>query len=151
MELFYIVVTVIAILFLIIILTLIGIAMRYQDKNTVFPPLANDCPDFWTIASDGKSCTIPSNGKRNVGKMYNPLDNSILLKSATSDSNGSYSFPMYTPGTNGTNGNLTAAASTIDFSNEAWNAQGKTAICSKKKWAMNWGISWDGVTNYNSC
>jgi hypothetical protein len=148
MELFYIVVTVVAILFLIIILTLIGIAMRYQDKNTIFPPLANDCPDFWTIASDGKSCTIPSKDKRNVGMLYNKVDNSILLKSATSDSNGSYSFPVYTPGTNG---NLTAAASTINFSNEAWNAQGKTAICSKKKWAMNWGISWDGVTNYNSC
>ena len=57
-------------------------------------------------------------------------------------------FPTYTPGTNG---NVASAASTINFADDAWSSQGQTAICAKKKWAVNWGISWDGVTNYNSC
>ena len=151
MELFYIIVTVIAIILLILILTIIGIAMRYQDKNTVFPPVANDCPDFWTIASDGKSCSIPSDGKKNVGKMYDPDTNStnrnIKLKPVTKDNTNTYTFPTYTPGTNG----ITTAASTINFTDDAWSSQGQTAICAKKKWAINWGITWDGVTNYNSC
>jgi hypothetical protein len=153
MELFYIIVTVIAIILLILILTIIGIAMRYQDKNTVFPPVSNDCPDFWTIAADGKSCSIPSDGKKNVGTLYNPLaapnDNrNIKIKSVTKDDSYTYTFPTYTPATNG---NVTAAASTINFKDDTWSSQGQTAICAKKKWAVNWGITWDGVTNYNSC
>ena len=148
MELFYIIVTVIAIILLILILTIIGIAMRYQDKNTVFPPVANDCPDFWTIAADGKSCAIPTKNKKNVGTLYDPLDHSIKLKPVTKDGNYTYTFPTYTPATNG---DSTAAASTINFTDDAWSTQGQTAICAKKKWAINWGITWDGVTNYNSC
>jgi len=144
MELFYIIVTVIAILFLIILLTLIGIAMRHQDKNTVYPPIANDCPDFWIVASDGKGCRIPDDyTKRNVGGLYVPVANTLKISYSPADK-----FPTYTPGTNGGTG---VAASTIDFSNDAWSAQGQTTICAKKKWATNWGISWDGVTNYNSC
>lgn len=146
MGLFYIIVTVIAIIFLILILTIIGVAMRYQDKNTVFPPVANDCPDFWTIASDGKSCTIPVKEKKNVGTLYE--GNSIKIKPVTKDNTYEYTFPTYTPGASG---NLTSAASTINFADDAWSSQGQTAICAKKKWAVNWGISWDGVTNYNSC
>jgi hypothetical protein len=146
MELYYTIVTVIAIIFLILILTIIGVAMRYQDKNTVFPPVANDCPDFWTIASDGKSCAIPVKEKKNVGSLYQ--GDSIKIKPVTKDDTNTYTFPTYTPATNG---NLTSAASTINFADDAWSSQGQTAICAKKKWAVNWGISWDGVTNYNSC
>jgi hypothetical protein len=142
MELFYIIVTVIAIVFLILILTVIGILMRYQNKSTVFPPVANDCPDFWTIASDGTKCKIPGNNQKNVGSLYNP-NNSIKIKSETSSV-----FPIYTPGTNGT---LNFSPNIIDFKNETWSSQGKTAVCAQKQWADNWGITWDGVTNYNSC
>ena len=151
MELFYIIVTVIAIVLLILILTIIGIAMRYQDKNTVFPPVANDCPDFWTVANDGKSCAIPTKDKKNVGTLYDPLaapDNNRNIKLKPLTENNRYTFPTYTPATNG---NSTAAASTINFTDDAWSTQGQTAICAKKKWAINWGITWDGVTNYNSC
>jgi hypothetical protein len=152
MELFYIIVTVIAIILLILILTIIGVAMKYQDKATVFPPVANDCPDFWTISSDGKSCTIPTKDKKNVGTLYKKLDSNdnenIKIKPVTKDDTNTYTFPTYTPGTNGS---LTAAASTINFKDDTWSSQGQTAICAKKKWAVNWGISWDGVTNYNSC
>ena len=146
MELFYIIVTVIAIVFLILILTIIGILMRYQNKSTVFPPVANDCPDFWTIASNGTKCSIPDNDKKNVGTLYNGT--TLKIKTVTKDTADSYAFPVYTPSTNGTS---TAAATTINFKDDAWSAQGKTAVCAQKQWADNWGITWDGVTNYNSC
>ena len=55
MELFYIIVTVIAIVFLILILTIIGILMRYQNKSTshqrvslAFPQL---CVRAWIQAN----------------------------------------------------------------------------------------------------
>ena len=155
MELFHILVISFAIVFLIIILTLIGLAMKYQDKSTVFPPSENKCPDFWTIASDNKSCVIPATGKKNVGTIY--TNGNVDLKPATTIISGNvttpYSFPVYTPGTNATitNNIQTAAASTIDFTIPDWGNQGKTDICAKKQWANNWGISWDGITNYNSC
>jgi hypothetical protein len=153
MELFYIIVTVIAIVFLILILTVIGILMRYQNKSTVFPPVANDCPDFWTIASDGTKCKIPSNDKKNVGSLYNGT--TLKIKTVTKDRADSYAFPVYTPSTNGTSdpstGDQIMAPNIIDFKNETWSSQGKTAVCAQKQWADNWGITWDGVTNYNSC
>ena len=56
MEFFYIIVLSIAVIFLILILTLIGVLMK-QSKKTggTFPPIVNNCPDYWVIASDGKS------------------------------------------------------------------------------------------------
>jgi len=156
MELFYIIVTVIAIVFLILILTVIGILMRYQNKSTVFPPVANDCPDFWTIAEDGTKCKIPTFGQKNVGSLYN-TNNSIKIKNAKKDSAGSYEFPTYLPplpvtnGSTDSNGNQVNAPNTINFKDDFWSSQGKTAVCAQKQWADNWGITWDGVTNYNSC
>jgi hypothetical protein len=162
MELFYILVISFAIIFLIIILTLIGIAMKYQDKATVFPPVANKCPDYWTIADDGKSCKLPGYGKKNVGTLYDA--NTLQIKPATSINTGAenspsstytpYVFPIYTPATNATltpGKRIETPISTIDFTNEAWGNQGKTDICAKKQWADNWGVNWDGITNYNSC
>jgi hypothetical protein len=143
MELFYILVISFAIVFLIIILTLIGLLMKNQDKGTVFPPVANDCPDFWTIGSDNKSCVIPMTGKKNTGTLY---DTAGVMKITTSST--SSAFPTYTPATNG---NVNAAPSTINFSDELWSQQGLSTTCAKKKWAVNWGISWDGITNYNNC
>ena len=157
MELFHILVISFAIVFLIIILTLIGLAMKYQDKSTVFPPSENKCPDFWTVASDDKSCVIPVSNKKNVGTLFSGTD--LQIQPATNIISGSgttatsYSFPVYTPGTDAvvTGNRQTRAASTIDFTIPDWGNQGKTDICAKKQWANNWGISWDGITNYNSC
>jgi hypothetical protein len=155
MELFYIIVTVIAIVFLILILTVIGILMRYQNKSTVFPPVANDCPDFWTIALDGTKCKIPGDTQKNVGSLYDGT--TLKIKTVTNDSAGSYSFPTYipSPATNGTTdpltGNQITAPNTINFKDSFWSSQGKTAVCAQKQWADSWGITWDGITNYNSC
>jgi hypothetical protein len=157
MELFHILVISFAIIFLIIILTIIGILMKYQDKSTVFPPVANKCPDYWTLASDGKSCNLPGSSKKNVGTLYDATALKIkpgtTVKSSATATPTTHAFPVYTPATNsvGSDNVFTDPIQRIDFTNEAWSNQGKTDICAKKQWADNWGISWDGISNYNNC
>ena len=38
----------------------------------------------------------------------------------------------------------------IDFSSNDWGV-GASAICKKKIWASQYGLVWDGITNYNGC
>ena len=168
MEFFYIIVLSIAVIFLILILTLIGILMK-ESKKTVgtFPPIVNNCPDYWVIASDGKSCTIPiktsaTNTQKNAGNLYgNDTELDIKYKTSYKTAspdydpvNAMYSFPTYTPGlkyTQGTSSTSSAVGSIIDFTDEAWSAQGKTSTCAQKQWAQKWGITWDGISNSNTC
>jgi hypothetical protein len=55
MDTFYTVVVLVAVVFLILCLTIIGIMMQYQKGSDVFPPTANTCPDKWTLSGTG--CT----------------------------------------------------------------------------------------------
>jgi len=64
-------------------------------------------------------------------------------------------FVQNTPGLNpvGSTGNP-AGAVMVKFSDPKWSAapySGMTSICAQKKWASQYGINWDGVSNYNSC
>ena len=145
MEFFYMIVLAIAVLFLIIMLTYIGILMRYTDTKVAFPPIENDCPDYWVLASDGKSCTIPTNDQKNAGTLYTS-DDDIADSKADIDitTNDTDSFPTKTPGYDSGNNR-------IDFTNDDWSSQGMTSTCAKKFWANNWKITWDGITNTNTC
>lgn len=161
MEFFYMIVLAIAILFLIIMLTYIGILMRYTDTKVAFPPIENDCPDYWVLASDGKSCTIPLSTEKNAGTLYTSdgVSTSINIKYATTYTENidgvddTYSFPTYTPGLAYTDiSGKQQLGSTIDFTNDAWaGSKGFTSTCAKKYWANNWKITWDGITNTNTC
>ena len=149
MEFFYIIVLSIAVIFLILILTLIGVLMK-QSKKTggTFPPIVNNCPDYWVISTDGKSCTIPIKKDSTTG--YTTEKNAGSLYGTNSDldiidpSGTSVVFPIKTPG-------FVTGGSTIDFTDAAWSAQGKTSTCAQKQWAQKWGITWDGITNNNTC
>ena len=125
METFYLIVLGIAIVVLILILTFVGLLMQTGKKNVVYPPIANTCPDGWTVAADG-SCNIPSNGSLNM----NNKTQAIL--SAT--------FPT-----------VVVSGTTFDPNDAGWISGGKTAICAQKAWATKNNILWDGVSNYNSC
>ena len=173
MEFFYIIVLSIAVIFLILILTLIGILMKESKKKAgTFPPISNNCPDYWVMASDGINCTIPtktiSNGitniEKNAGSLYGTGTGTTLdIKYRTSYNTNSpnydavtenYSFPIYTPGLGISQGSSTTPSSVlpmIDFKHAAWSAQGKTSTCAQKQWAQRWGITWDGITNNNTC
>lgn len=128
MDSFQIIVLVIAVIVLIIILAVIGVTLGKLKNKVVYPPIANQCPDYWRVASDNKSCTIPVQGALNAGKIY--VNNTI-------------NFTAPVPGYN-------RDRNTIDFTDPGW-VLNKSSVCNQKLWAEQYGVVWDGVTNYNSC
>lgn len=136
MDLFYTIVLSIAVLLLILILTYVGLLMKSPTSSTdSFPPTINTCPDYWSVGTDLSSCAIPSYDSKNHGTIYDTTSFS-LLSTFTSNSR--------TPGINTSNNDIV-------FSDPEWTNGGSSAICSKKKWANQWGILWDGISNYNGC
>ena len=137
MEAFYVTVLVIAVVFLIAILTVMGVMMQSQNKSVVYPPTINRCPDYWTEDAAG-TCTIPSaTVRKNQGDYY------VAASGTTSAS----LLPLST-----TSAPYATSGTTFDPSNNLWTtSSGKTAICAKRDWSMRHNIVWDGVSNYNNC
>ena len=131
MDLFYIIVISILIIFLIIVLSYYGIVLQKRVKEIkVYPPQPPSiCPDYWTLNPDGK-CKIPDSSSKNAGAIYGN-NNEVNL-----NTNNTYGY---------TDGGI------IDFNNNGWSSGGTNAVCNKKKWANVNGIVWDGVTNFNGC
>ena len=134
MESFYRIVITVALIALIGSLTYVGMLMKYhKNKNTTYPPVASSCPDFWTVSStDQTKCDIPkpdASGIQNVGSIYSGT--ALQLNSTN------------TPG-------LDTQANNIKFSDATWGV-GSAATCKKQKWANQYGLVWDGISNYNSC
>ena len=50
----------IAVLIFIATLGFIGYSIYTTQYNVDWPPSISDCPDYWSVSSDGKNC-IPSN------------------------------------------------------------------------------------------
>jgi hypothetical protein len=129
MDLFYLIVSGIAVVVLIIVLAIIGVGMRNRGNAGAWPPIESTCPDYWTIDPEDKiSCMIPTNTSRNTGTIYS---GSALSSSFLSD-------PNTTLGLNSSN-------TSINFTNAQY------ATCKKQLWAKKWGIYWDGYSNYNGC
>jgi hypothetical protein len=55
-----------AVLIFIATLVFIGYSIYTSQYNISWPPSIPDCPDYWTVDSDGKNCNIGS---------YNPCGN----------------------------------------------------------------------------
>jgi hypothetical protein len=134
MDSFQIIVLAIATAVLIIILAVLGVGMTNYSKKTPFPPIANNCPDFWQVGADRKTCKIPTMQEKNTGKIYL----------------GGYIPFSATPGTNDYVPGFDVANSTIDFNNPEWILN-RNSVCNKQLWANKYKITWDGVSNYNSC
>lgn len=128
---FHVIVLTVAIVALVLVLTVIGILMSKKTNSIAYPPSYNTCPDYWTVATDGSSCILPTAASSlNVGSMY--TTNGSLVPGIVS-----------TPGYSYDASNNQAL---INFSNSGWSG-----ICSMQSWANNYNIVWDGVSNYNSC
>jgi hypothetical protein len=113
-----------------------GLIMQQMNETTPFPPVINPCPDNWTVK--GNTCVIPTND--NTGKIKESKD--VFLKDTHGISdieNGKSQL-----GTSITN--PLSGTAVIDFNNTEWNKTG-SGICYKKKWANNYLITWDGITN----
>ena len=132
---FYITVLLIAILLLILILTYIGIIINNQGSDSQFPPLANTCPDYWV--TDSSFCYVPKTNEKNTGIIYDEKKKIKLNKKNTFGYNELKSGSNIIP--------------RIDFNAMDWTSTGTSTICAKKQWANNYGIIWDGVSNFNKC
>lgn len=42
----------ISIIILIILLAIIGLVMFYSEKNSIFPPVVSECPDYWNVTKE---------------------------------------------------------------------------------------------------
>ena len=138
MESFYLIVLGIAIVMLILVLTGIGLLMRTQTASSVYPPMANTCPDGWTIGADG-SCNIPASGP-NMGFIIagTPYTDAVIKDSlvASNKKDGPYA---------------SFSANSFSPTDAAWSSNKLSAVCQQKKWANTNNIVWDGISNYNSC
>lgn len=128
MDIFYIVVSSIAIIFLILILTVVGLMMKHHNRVDVYPPFQSQCPDYWSVNADG-TCTAPKFGS------VNALPSSYTYKSG----NGLGDDPTLKPNVivnSASNPNL---PKNFDFS--------VNSLCDNKRWASRNKIEWDGVSN----
>lgn len=133
MEIFYIAVLIIAVFFLIIILTTLGLLMKAKNNAVSFPPSKSTCPDYWEVAYDAAEtnkehpkCKVPTTiNKGNLSP--------TILSGATTKGYDSQ-------------------ASTINFDDAGWaEFPGKTKQCAIHDWAVTNEIVWDGVSNFNGC
>ena len=123
MDQFHYIVLGVATVALILVLTYMGIFLTSSSYNKrVYPPTQNTCPDYWLLDASGR-CIVPTANSANYPQ-------TSFNKLAGYDS----------------------ASGTIDFNNAAWSTTpGLTQRCSLRKWALDNGVTWDGVTNFNQC
>lgn len=126
---FYSIVVLVAVIILVLTLIWLGIQIAKKGEDADFPPHHPTCPDFWE--QNGNECTVPTNKHPNRGGTINPDGSGLAL---TADN---------TPGFN-------EQEMTIDMSSSDWKADGNE-ICKKRTWANEWGLVWDGVSNFNKC
>jgi len=138
---FYGIVVVIASIFLIVCLIIVGILMQNMSVDGNFPPVANPCPDNWTV--QGKNCVVPAyDSKSNVGNLKDTVNHASFIQDTPGITNSTYSGATFTTLQNGT--------SYVDFTNDEWK-KGGSATCKQQKWTNQYGITWDGVSNATGC
>ena len=135
MDKFTLYVFVVTVIFLIIALTITGIILTNNKSTTAYPPIVDNCPDYWYSS-------------------YYDVDSNITESAACKNSQFGCCPDMNTLKTDdvGTNcplskcynvqklGNKTDACYPImDFSNYT--------TCQKQQWAKGCNLTWDGITN----
>lgn len=129
---FYLIVVLIAIIFFVLIVVYLNYNITKTLTTVVYPPVENACPDFWLTDTLGR-CLVPDadTPDGNLGTFLGPTINQKATQA-----------PI-TYGYLNNNNHIK-----IDFNNVGWGTLGSSSVCSKKKWASTYGISWDGVSNY---
>ena len=136
---FYNSVAIVATVFLILLLTAIGITMR-ESKVVNFPPSKNTCPDYWIADTSNPEKVVCTLNDLNMGTIKKDTDGSYLMSASATDKT-----KAYTPG-------YDAATRTVDFADPLWSsAFSASGQCALKQWANKYEISWEGVSNFNQC
>lgn len=153
MDPFYTYVSIGAVLILIVVLIAFGVMMSELHTTDMFPPTYQTCPDMWAIDGSGGCLVPPRSSAKNRG---------LLSTGSTAPfigtSSGDNSLPASANSgatTELINSKLTTTSSySLQLNDSTIMSRLYPAIsdrCSKKKWALNNGVVWDGVTNYNAC
>lgn len=162
MDQFYMYVSIGALVLLIVILTIIGVAMSKMQSNAPFPTVKNTCPDYWDVSSDPNYCGFPVDSTmKNRGTIV--AESGTGIKQADAQNvgmcNGISKFGCsLAPGTTLLDvkpHETTSPFQYIKLNNNStgWGTMypGMSEICAQKQWATLLGVSWDGVSNYNGC
>jgi hypothetical protein len=157
MEDFYFYTCVVALIILLLMLTMVGITISYGNKIKIFPPTQSSCPDYWAA---GKEDDISGNMIKTgtTAENYCKVPKSIETNSGNSEfltNNVPTDWDAIKTGIGGNTASTSNGYFYIQLNNSdaSWNAvyPGMTVRCAKRKWALDNGITWDGVSNYNGC
>ena len=133
MEVFYLIVLIIASVSLVLLLTFFGLMMRNSTNTSIYPPNKNVCPDYWTGDASG-NCFMPE--RRSF------TDKSIVLNTGKKNSS-ILTDKLVAP--------YSIDGKSFSTTNKLWSSKGETTLCAQKNWAVNNNIVWDGISNYNMC
>ena len=164
MKLFHIIIIVVAVA--ILIATTILMYAMFGSKSPLFPPIAANCPDYWSLDANGM-CIIPKDNSNmgniaghqiykyeminqkptysRLSKMYNTIKG-IEEDGIPYNENLGYYTTDFPYGYDETN----PQKNVVDFNHIDWDIYGSGA-CEKQKWANIHNIAWDGISNYNHC
>ena len=122
------------------------IAYNYSGSASLWPSKTNECPDYWTkeITNNGIKCydTLRMTPNDDDGMLFNPVDihgngkywDGIPLNGDEFGTETAYYYRSELDG--GDKG--------IPVNTGQWSTH-----CGKKKWAIDNGIAWNGITNSN--
>lgn len=147
MEWFYIITTVLAIIFLILSLVFVGLMMKKNSKIQVLPVSVSQCPDLWV--SDGSFCKF--DGKNNGSYVLGEEENNKFFKIGNTNTFNDTTNSV-SPFVKKDKDNQDVKASTINpYDDSSWISNGTTSKCGQKKWATLNNIQWTGIREYNNC
>ena len=101
-----------------LILAFIAYFMYKQNLSQVYPPVTQKCPDYYKLDTKIGNCI--------ADPVWGFKSDQIYTSSRTN--------------------NLNCAI--VDFSGNNVGGMGsKSTLCTKKRWAEDCGVTWDGITN----
>lgn len=152
MEPFYTYVSIGAVVILIVVLIAFGVMMSQLHSTVMFPPTYQKCPDMWVVDDSTGGCVVPSGAStKNKGLLSTNTTTSGPDAFVTTTS-GDGSLPDLRDSSSRLDGGVARAV--LKLNDSATISAKYPAVsdrCSKKQWALNNNVVWDGVTNYNAC
>jgi hypothetical protein len=154
MEPFYTYVSIGAVVILIVVLIAFGVMMSQLHSTVMFPPTYQKCPDMWVVDDSTGGCVVPSGAStKNKGLLSTNNANPFVTTNsgdgslAANPTDTSNTYALLDGSSNGSKSILKLNDSNVISS----LYPAVSDRCSKKQWALNNNVVWDGVTNYNAC
>jgi hypothetical protein len=128
---------------LIVGLTFTAIALKNNKSNSTYPPVIDNCPDYWYSSYfdlDSSNNSIP-NGSKCKNTEFGCCPDLVTPKTDETGSGCPISL-CYNVKKLGVVSD--ACPSKMDFSNKS--------VCDKQTWAKSCNMTWDGISNMpNKC